>query len=193
MAAHLMKQEMLAVAQEVLREGKTKSTSLRSFSLDAETEVWARIHGQPITVAEEVEACGALLSVADSTQEMLRRKDLELQESFYESLMSSIPLGLIITDRENLVIGWNPGAARLFKISESEALGRDFHELNAPLFGGLLTEEMEKAAAEKRPSRFVVSHGEAEQKNDLVVTYSPLRSEEGEIRGGVLLVELARP
>lgn len=47
------------------------------------------------------------------------------------------PLGVVVTDRQGLIIGWTPGAERLLGYTDAEARGRSAAELlDAPALAG---------------------------------------------------------
>ncbi|MCZ6793782.1 MAG: PAS domain-containing protein [Planctomycetota bacterium] len=181
---------LTAITEEAERATETSRSSVsqrRSFPLEGDREVHARIFCEPI-LAEDDAVHGVVVCVQNLNDLVLAERENDLQEAFQEALISSIPLALVITDARNRVIGWNLAAEGLLEVAESAALGRDLFSVEGALEKTDFREKFDSSVQEGKPARFVV-HSSTDDESRFLATYSPLRSPDGETRGHVLLLE----
>jgi PAS domain S-box-containing protein len=77
---------------------------------------------EPVVVGEE--RIGFVVIYHDITE-------LQQQTRYFESLLETSPVAIVITDLDSTVVSWNPAAERLFGYSAQEAVGRKTDELVA--------------------------------------------------------------
>jgi PAS domain S-box-containing protein len=70
-------------------------------------------------------------SVGASLSNALLFDEIQRQKRYFESLVRSSPVAIVIVDLDSRVLTWNPGAERLFGYSEAEALGHNIDDLVA--------------------------------------------------------------
>jgi PAS domain S-box-containing protein len=70
---------------------------------------------EPVVVGEE--RIGYVVIYHDITE-------LQQQKRYFESLLETSPVAIVITDLESTVVSWNPAAERLFGYAAEEAVGR---------------------------------------------------------------------
>jgi PAS domain S-box-containing protein len=58
-------------------------------------------------------------------------EELDRQKRYFESLLASSPVAIVMTDADARVTAWNPEAERLFGYTEQEAIGRPIDDLIA--------------------------------------------------------------
>ena len=58
-------------------------------------------------------------------------REIQRQKQYSDALVETSPVAIATMDLRGAVVGWNPGAERLFGYSPAEALGRDVDELVA--------------------------------------------------------------
>ena len=58
-------------------------------------------------------------------------REIQRQKQYSDALVETSPVAIATMDLRGTVVGWNPGAERLFGYSPAEALGRDVDELVA--------------------------------------------------------------
>ena len=58
-------------------------------------------------------------------------REIQRQKQYSDALVETSPVAIATMDLRGTVVGWNPGAERLFGYTQAEALGRDVDELVA--------------------------------------------------------------
>jgi PAS domain S-box-containing protein len=58
-------------------------------------------------------------------------REIQRQQQYSETLVETSPVAIVTIDLRNTVVGWNPGAERLFGYTHAEAIGRDLQDLVA--------------------------------------------------------------
>jgi PAS domain S-box-containing protein len=58
-------------------------------------------------------------------------REIQRQQQYSETVVQASPVAIVTLDLQGTVIGWNPGAVRLFGYTEAEALGRLLEDLIA--------------------------------------------------------------
>ena len=59
-------------------------------------------------------------------------REMQRQKQYSEALVETSPVAIATMDLDSKVVGWNPGAERLFGYTPAEALGRHMEDLVAP-------------------------------------------------------------
>ena len=59
-------------------------------------------------------------------------REIQRQKQYSEALVETSPVAIATMDLDSKVVGWNPGAERLFGYTPAEALGRRMEDLVAP-------------------------------------------------------------
>ena len=59
-------------------------------------------------------------------------REIQRQKQYSEALVETSPVAIATMDLDSKVVGWNPGAERLFGYTPAEALGRHMEDLVAP-------------------------------------------------------------
>ena len=58
-------------------------------------------------------------------------REMQRQKQYAAALVETSPVAIVTLDLRGAVVGWNPGAVRLFGYAEAEAIGRDVDDLVA--------------------------------------------------------------
>ena len=58
-------------------------------------------------------------------------REIQRQKQYSDALVETSPVAIVTMDLRGTVVGWNPGAVRLFGYTEAEAIGRDVVDLVA--------------------------------------------------------------
>jgi PAS domain S-box-containing protein len=58
-------------------------------------------------------------------------REIQRQQQYAHTLVETSPVAIVTIDLRNAVVGWNPGAERLFGYTQTEAIGRDLQDLVA--------------------------------------------------------------
>lgn len=136
---------------------------------------------------------GELLGVIGVVRDITKQKKTEeaLQKAHTEiaQLISSLSSILIVLSSKYEVVHWNTSAERVFGISNADAVGQSFPELNIQLEWLVLQENIEKCLLEKRPKymdplRFVRLNG---TEGFLGFNVSPVFDHAGNVTGTILL------
>ncbi len=99
----------------------------RMVTADGRT-IW--IHDESWTVRDEdgkaqfVQGC-----MIDITAQQDAALEINRQKQYFEALVELSPVAIVVTDRDELITGWNPAATELFGYLPDEALGRTIAEL----------------------------------------------------------------
>ena len=99
----------------------------RMVTADGRT-IW--IHDESWTVRDEdgkaqfVQGC-----MIDITMQQEAALEINRQKQYFEALVELSPVAIVVTDRDELITGWNPAATELFGYLPDEALGRTIAEL----------------------------------------------------------------
>ena len=65
----------------------------------------------------------------DVTEQTLAAAEIRRQKQYFEALVEISPVAIVTMDRDEVVSGWNPAAARLFGYEPDEAIGRHIDDL----------------------------------------------------------------
>lgn len=115
-------------------------------------------------------------------EEALRRSNEQLT-----GIIQASPVGIVVLDKEGVVLGWNPTAEQMFGYSESEVLGKPL-----PTVPGEKQEELHKNIATVLSGE-TISLLEAQRQHkdghmvDVAINTAPLRNKAGTIFGLVAL------
>ena len=74
--------------------------------------------------AQFVQGC-----MIDITAQQEAALEINRQKQYFEALVELSPVAIVVTDRDELITGWNPAATELFGYLPDEALGRTIAEL----------------------------------------------------------------
>ena len=176
------------LAEEVrgcVRDGRPSSTSVLSFETDGGDELHVRLFCEPVEDARG-DVAGVIFSVEDVTESTTNAIESELLGQFQDTLAGSIPMALVITDSRHCVVSWNSHAEEILGVEEDDALGRSILDLPLRLSTGEFGPRFLSVCEEQHASRFLVATADDEE---CLVTVSPFETEEGELRGWMLLVE----
>ena len=58
-------------------------------------------------------------------------REIQRQKQYADALVEASPVAIVTMDLRGAVVGWNPGAERLFGYTQAEALGRQMEDLVA--------------------------------------------------------------
>ena len=58
-------------------------------------------------------------------------RQVQFEKSFFETVVSTTPIAIIVTNRDDVVTSWNPEAERIFGFNQSEAIGQNIDSLVA--------------------------------------------------------------
>lgn len=191
LGAHELKQRMISELTGAMREGKAVSTAEESFAVNGGREVHIRLHCDPV-LNDGGQPLGAVLCIEDLTMSTEKAKERSIQQVYGESLLLSLPVGLVVTDAENRVISWNPRVQELLGVREDEALGKDLRDLPTPLARKQFRRHFEDGdanTADSKPHRFEIPLTEDAESGVYRVTLSPFLTSDGELRGRLVLVE----
>ena len=56
-------------------------------------------------------------------------REIQRRKQYSDALVETSPVAIVTVDLRGKVVGWNPGAERLFGYTEAEAIGRDLEDL----------------------------------------------------------------
>ena len=174
-------------ARHAMEQAEFSGRPAASFRLSDRGEVHVRIHCEPILSGSEG-LSGVIVCIENLSTVANCMRECELHELFQETLIQSIPLGLVITDTGNRIIGWNRRAESALKVPEARALGENLLGLDCPLRETDFHDGLVKAVRKEKPSRFDVNSA-ADEQPLFRVTYAPFRWPGGETRGHVFLLE----
>jgi len=147
---------------------------------------------------EELETMNEVLQSTNdelhTINETLRERSLELDDAnnFLDSLINSVELGMVVVDREMRVVVWNRGCEDLWGLRADETAGTKLTGLDIglpmdtlrPLIGNAFVDsdsfgETQVDAVNRRGGQTRVR-----------VTCSSFRTNEGTVRGALLLMEV---
>jgi two-component system CheB/CheR fusion protein len=178
--------------QSTNEELETTNEELQSTVEELETtnEELQSTNEELETMNEELHSTNDELQAINDT---LRERSIELDEvnDFLESILTSFRSGLAVVDTEMRVLAWNRGAEDLWGMRSDEASGR--HLLNLDI--GLPMTELQPVVrrALQEPDLDVTVSVDAVNRRGrkirLRVRCGPLRSPDGGIRGGILIME----
>jgi two-component system CheB/CheR fusion protein len=178
--------------QSTNEELETTNEELQSTVEELETtnEELQSTNEELETMNEELQSTNDELQAINDT---LRERSIELDEvnDFLESILTSFRSGLAVVDTEMRVLAWNRGAEDLWGMRSDEASGR--HLLNLDI--GLPMTELQPVVrrALQEPDLDVTVSVDAVNRRGrkirLRVRCGPLRSPDGGIRGGILIME----
>ncbi len=150
---------------------KTRSGEYRWFVARGQA-IWDE-HGRPLRMAGSLND----ISGRKEAEERLRRQ-AQVFDNMYD--------GVVLTDAENRIIGWNRGAERIFGYSEAEVLGKCPEMLNPPELGPELTRAFRRQLArDGRWSGLVPFIRKGGAAGTCEVVCVPMTDESGRIIGAV--------
>jgi PAS domain S-box-containing protein len=92
--------------------------------------IWRRAGGRfPGEVVNLLRTLATQSSVAIHNAGLFR--EVQRQKQYADALVQTSPVAIVTMDLRGTVVGWNPGAERLFGHTEAEALGRPMEDLVA--------------------------------------------------------------
>lgn len=101
------------------------NTVLRYTLLDFSQR--ATIHGE----GDEIDALAAgLNALGEEVIDYMKR--LEDSQSQVNTIFRNAPDGVVVIDRSDLIVQWNPAAARIFGWEENEVIGKHLHDTLIP-------------------------------------------------------------
>ncbi len=186
LSPHDLHATLLAELDAVIASGQPRKTRIASYATADEGELFVRLWLEPVLDVDAAVA-GVIFSVEDLTLVTERDVELRLQTQFQDSLTSSIPMGLVVTDPTFRVVSWNRHAAAIFGVDENDALDANLLELTGPYSRDGFESALRLAAECGLPGRFVVHEAD---NDDIVVTLAPFCTESGKGRGWLLLLEV---
>jgi PAS domain S-box-containing protein len=167
------------VRGEILGFVNPKSRELKWFYTDAIPQMTP--HG---TVS------GVIVTLADVTDRMATRKELERTNEFNRQILTSVQEGIIVHGRDLRYQLWNPYMERMSGLTAENVLGKDPRELFPFLdqYGGIAA--MEKALAGEIATETDMPYeiSQTGEKGWCDNKYVPLRNESGEIIGVIATV-----
>lgn len=128
-----------------------------------------------------------------STNEELRERTDEISglNMFTESILSSLSAGVVVVNRDLIVQAWNARAQDLWGLRENEAVGAHLLALDSGLPNAELKGLVQEVLFDGNPSgeRQLAAVNRRGRPVRLQVRINPLRSNGGELRGAVLVME----
>jgi PAS domain S-box-containing protein len=93
--------------------------------------MWIRDHA--VAMRKEDGALDYVLGFTmDVTDRALAEAEIRRQKQYFASLVDISPVAVVTMDRDEIVSGWNPAAARLFGYTPDEAIGKHVDALVVP-------------------------------------------------------------
>jgi PAS domain S-box-containing protein len=137
------------------------------------------------------DSLGVVIIAEDLTAEVERQIESRLQALFSQSLLRSIPAGVVVLDPQRRVISWNRKAEIILGVPESEAIGQDFFSLRMPLAKSAFQKRFEESRKDGAIHRLRVRFEVNGVPGNHVVTQAPFYGGDDSVRGTMLLLELS--
>jgi two-component system, chemotaxis family, CheB/CheR fusion protein len=180
--------------QSTNEELETTNEELQSTVEELETtnEELQSTNEELETMNEELQSTNDELHAINDT---LRERSVELDEvnEFLDAVLTSIRSGVVIMDPELRVLAWNGGAEDLWGLRQDEAVGQHVLNLDIGLPVGDLRPTVRAALQDVRfaETRVLSAVNRRGRQISLRVRCGPLHTQAGEIRGAILLMDLA--
>jgi two-component system sensor histidine kinase HydH len=128
---------------------------------------------------------GGLLSMFLAQRYRSTRRLLQDKSAFTDEVVSSLPVGLIATDRNQRIAFFNEAAVRITGLKLQEAIGKDFEEMVSTRLCGL--------SAFLNPGQIILEHEmecvlDAGRTVPLSVSATRIVNEDGELVGNLLIL-----
>jgi PAS domain S-box-containing protein len=92
--------------------------------------IWRRVAGRfPEEVVNLLRTLATQSSLAIHNAGLFR--EIQRRKQYADAIVDTSPVAIVTVDLASRVVGWNPGAERLFGYTEAEALGRPMEDLVA--------------------------------------------------------------
>lgn len=132
-----------------------------------------------------------------ASNEELRLRTLEVGEvnAFMEAVLSGLRAAVLVVDHEQRVLVWNRQAEDLWGVRREEAVGRHLLGLDIGLPLERLKPLLRKVLDGERPGEAQDLHLQTLNRRgrtlEVRVTATPLRRDDGAVRGAILVVDEA--
>jgi PAS domain S-box-containing protein len=180
--------KVIEQAKLAMRERKSLTLPQSSFADANGASRHVRWTCDPV-LGPDGDALGVVIIAEDLTAEVERQIESRLQALFSQSLLRSIPAGVVVLDSQRRVISWNRKAEAVLGIPESEAIGQEFFSLPIPLaksaFERRFAESLKDGAVHRLRVRFEVNGAPGNH----VITQAPFYGDDDSVRGAMLLLE----
>ncbi len=93
--------------------------------------LWFEFHYAPVTTRNEIS--GVFLSTLNITERKQAEKKLRESEEKFRSLVEQSSDGVILIDEQGVIIEWNPAQVNITGISQAQALGAPFWDIQHQL------------------------------------------------------------
>ncbi len=142
---------------------------------------WYETRIEPLK-SSGAEVNSALVIAEDITEHRRAEEEIRRQALVFETMHD----GVILTDDQDLVVDWNPGAQRVFGYTKQEMIGRSPELLNLPQEGGLITTGIREAIKlhGRWASEVTVLHKDGTERIVEAVVV-PVRTQDGKHVGNV--------
>ncbi|QLL07176.1 CheR family methyltransferase [Mycobacterium vicinigordonae] len=182
--------------QSTNEELETTNEELQSTVEELETtnEELQSTNEELETINEEMQSTNDELHNINDT---LRERTIELDDAknFLDSLINSIPLGMVVVDREMRVVAWNRGCEELWGLRAHETTGASWSSLDIdlpmetvrPLIGNAFVDP------DSSGQTVVDSVNRRGRSTRLRVTCTSFRGADRGVKGALLLMEVLDP
>ncbi|CAN5711987.1 PAS domain S-box protein [soil metagenome] len=163
--------------QSTVEELETTNEELQSTNEELET-----MNEELQSTNEELEAVNEELR--------LRSEELNQVNGYLRSILTCLPYGVIVLDRDLLIQLWSPHAEDLWGLRSGEVLGKNLLALDIGLPIDALSQPIHNCLATGIPANIIFSHARNRRGKPIEcrVTFSPMVDTE-EIKGVILMME----
>jgi PAS domain S-box-containing protein len=150
-------------------------------------------HSASVLTDSEGEVMGGVTIFADISRQVELEREIKAQHRYLQDVMRSLPDGVVTTDADLHITGWNEAATRITGRERKEALGLSCREV----FGRKVAQMLERMLQTAPSSLRQEDLSRTEQKAKLALfngtsipigfNISPISSEGGEILGGIIV------
>jgi PAS domain S-box-containing protein len=179
--------------EEALETGQV-FVNQRFYLRDSEDEHALPIrHSASVLTDEEGAVIGGVTIFADISRQVALEREIKAQHRYLQDVMQSLPDGVVTTDADLRINGWNEAATRITGRERKEAIGLRCSDV----FGRKMTRSLKKLLRNPGPFSRVEEISRTEQKAKLALSngtsipigfnISPISSEDGEILGGIIV------
>jgi two-component system CheB/CheR fusion protein len=180
--------------QSTVEELETTNEELQSTNEELETtnEELQSTNEELETMNEELHSTNEELEAMND--EMSERTDDTISaNAFLISVLSSVPQGVVVVDRDLRVVAWSQAAAEAWGLHEDEVRGEHLLNLDIGIPATELRDPIRKILADEQQEEVVLrGHNRRGQPVDCTISFAPLLGPQDAVQGAILLMTLER-